>query len=135
MRFVFILNAIFLLLAGVSARAEEIVFRRQNTLGLIRVDKLEHTEKIYKFNGKTLAGIPEDQLAVAYSDFIKAVETPHKSSACASGSYTYLKKQMGEHTQFEGCTEGPIYREISQRLDKIRKWSLPLAKPVAEVTP
>lgn len=124
MRVVLIFIGIFSLLAGLSARADEIVFRRQNSLGLIRVDKLERDEDVYKFNGKVLSNVSTDQLAAAFNDFSKAVESPHKLSHCASGTYTYLKKQLGEHKTYEGCTEGPVYREIVLRLEKIRKWSM-----------
>jgi len=128
MRFIFVFSGVFFVLAGFSARADEIVFRRKNTMGLTRVDKLEHDDDIFKFNGKVLGNdsdkASKDQLIMAFHDFSKAVEIPHKHETCASGTYIYLKKQMGEQSTYEGCTEGAVYREITQRLEKIRQWSL-----------
>lgn len=128
MRFLLIFIGAFSLLSGFAAHAEEIIFRRQNNMGFVLIDKLERNENVFKFNGKVLGEASSEPLIMAFGNFSKAAESPHKSFACASGHYTYTKKQMGDQKTFSGCTEGPIYREISLRLDTIRKWPTVVAK-------
>ncbi|MDG0816795.1 hypothetical protein [Bdellovibrio svalbardensis] len=114
---------ILIFLFSVQAFAWEITFDRTNHAGIRKIDILKHENGVYIFDGKDIGKTLPTSTLNSWRTFEKGPTISAKSARCASGTYTFEKKDKIKSFKREGCTEGDSYGRMIKNLEEIRTYA------------
>lgn len=113
---------ILVLLFSVQASAWEITLDRTNHVGIRKIDILKYEKGSYIFDGKNIGKTLPTATLNSWRTFEKG-PTKSAKAVCASGKYSFEKKDKKKSFKRDGCTEGDAYGKMIQSLEDIRTYA------------
>ncbi len=114
---------ILVLLFSVQVSAWEITLDRTNHVGVRKIDILKYEKSNYIFDGKNIGKTLPTGILNSWRTFEKGPSQSAKVKMCASGTYTFEKKDKKKSFRRDGCTEGDAYGKMIQNLEEIRTYA------------
>lgn len=103
--------------------ALDISLDRTNHSGFRTFDVLKLENGQYHFDGKILGKKLPREILKSWQEVEIGPTTSTRLSPCASGKFTFLKKEKKQEHRIEGCTEGKEYGRMIKNLEIIREYA------------